>query len=142
MLPYFDPSLLKKSSQLFSQLMITKARGRMVMEASFSKERGVLWDRRSMMPYWISSPVVNYLARWVDHYYLKGTSIWQHTPSANSSWHRRKLLKTKARIISGIDITNNIWLHAFSGLLSIFWVQLVERQHPSGFMVSHCMGQA
>lgn len=41
--------------------------------------------------------------RCVDHYYLKGASIWNYNPNSNSSWYWRKLLKARDKILPGVN---------------------------------------
>lgn len=50
--------------------------------------------------------------RWVDHYYLKGRSIWDCSVSLNCSWYWKKLLKIRDKMVTSFDITNNKWLHS------------------------------
>ena len=42
--------------------------------------------------------------RWVHHYYLKRTTVWQYQPTTKCSWYWRKLMHIRGEIQAKVKL--------------------------------------
>ena len=54
--------------------------------------------------------------KWIDHYYLEGTSIWKHMVRENDSWHCMKHSQVRGQLLFGFEQHYNIWKQTKNGV--------------------------